>query len=85
MKTPKWELEFSDGLLVKEGEKTVAVIHAGSEDDALLICAAPELLSWMQAVIRQLEYEEKLENRSGGSLGMIPMLKAVVEKALGSK
>ncbi len=53
--------------------------------DAHLIAAAPELLAWMKAVVRQLDYEVSagLANGGSGSGGMREQLNKIIAKAEG--
>lgn len=55
--------------------------------DAHLIAAAPEMLSWLEAVVNQIDYQFKnnsiVSDDWSGIVGMVPNLKNIIRKAKG--
>jgi hypothetical protein len=55
-----------------------------TQANARLISMAPELLGWLQAIVRQMEYEKKVrEFGSSGLDGMYKNLAKIIAKAEG--
>lgn len=85
--------EHEKSLCTEEGDQPegeIIVDGEMSEANARLIAAAPELLGWLKAVVRQMEYErpkaEKIyTNGFTGLFGMQENLEAIIAKAEGKK
>lgn len=85
-----WVIETYHGSLFKICKPDFKIgdeVAHRLEADARLIAAAPELLGWLEAVVRQMEYQHSsgsiVSNDFTGLMGMVPQLKKVIAKATG--